>query len=150
MKRYLLLVFVLCLFSSLYSSIDIDSGDVSGVWTKENSPYNIRGDIYVQANQLLTIEPGVKVVFHGHYRLRMLNANLIAIGNVDDTIVFTMADTNGFAKGDWNEGGWNGIDFSYAADARPLLMQEMQAMGLLAGSPDAGSSVAVSCPYSIN
>lgn len=43
--------------------------------------------------------------------------------------------------------GQYGIDFSTAADARPLLMTELQAMGLLAGSPDAGSSVAVSCPY---
>ena len=40
-----------------------------------------------------------------------------------------------------------GIDFSTAADARPLLMDELKAMGLLAGSPDAGSSVAVACPY---
>lgn len=43
--------------------------------------------------------------------------------------------------------GQYGVDFSSAADARPLLMQELQAMGLLIGSPDAGSSVAVSCPY---
>lgn len=40
-----------------------------------------------------------------------------------------------------------GIDFSYAADARPLLMHELQAMGLLSGSPDAGNSVVVECPY---
>lgn len=40
-----------------------------------------------------------------------------------------------------------GIDFSTAADARPLLISELQAMGLLTGSPDAGSSVAVACPY---
>jgi len=40
-----------------------------------------------------------------------------------------------------------GVDFSSAADARPLLMREMQAMGLLTGSPDAGSSVAVAGPY---
>jgi hypothetical protein len=40
-----------------------------------------------------------------------------------------------------------GVDFSSAADARPLLMREMQAMGLLTGSPDAGSSVAVARPY---
>ena len=40
-----------------------------------------------------------------------------------------------------------GIDFGYAADARPLLMRELQAMGLLTGSPDAGGSVAVSSPY---
>ena len=40
-----------------------------------------------------------------------------------------------------------GIDFSYAADARPLLVRRLQALGLLTGSPDAGSSVAVSSPY---
>lgn len=43
--------------------------------------------------------------------------------------------------------GQYGIDFSSAVDARPLLMKELQAMGLLTGSPDAGSSVAVACPY---
>lgn len=40
-----------------------------------------------------------------------------------------------------------GINFSSAADARPLLMRALQEMGLLKGSPDAGSSVAVECPY---
>jgi hypothetical protein len=40
-----------------------------------------------------------------------------------------------------------GIDFTLAADARPSLMDELKALGLLAGSPDAGSSVAVSCPF---
>ena len=40
-----------------------------------------------------------------------------------------------------------GIDFSSAAASRPLLMRELLAMGLLTGSPDAGSSVAVACPY---
>jgi hypothetical protein len=40
-----------------------------------------------------------------------------------------------------------GISFSQAADARPMLMQELQALGLLAGSPDAGNSVAVINPF---
>jgi len=40
-----------------------------------------------------------------------------------------------------------GIDFSIAADARPMLMERLQSMGLLHGSPDAGSSVAVEIPY---
>jgi hypothetical protein len=40
-----------------------------------------------------------------------------------------------------------GIDFSNAADARPKLMEQLQSMGLLKGSPDAGSSVAVEIPY---
>ncbi|MFC2112323.1 right-handed parallel beta-helix repeat-containing protein [Bacteroidota bacterium] len=117
MKRYLLLIAILSLFSTIYSQTDITAGAVSGIWTKGNSPYNVYGDIYVQANQLLKIEPGVKVVFHGHYRLKLLNANLLAVGNIDDTIVFTVADTNGYANGIWNEGGWNGIGFSYASTA---------------------------------
>lgn len=40
-----------------------------------------------------------------------------------------------------------GVDFSTAADARPKLMKKLQSMGLLRGSPDAGSSVAVEIPY---
>ena len=40
-----------------------------------------------------------------------------------------------------------GVDFSSSAGARPLLMKELQSMGLLAGSPDAGSDVAVANPY---
>jgi len=40
-----------------------------------------------------------------------------------------------------------GINFSLAAEARPLLIAELQSLGLLAGSPDAGSSVAVTSPF---
>lgn len=40
-----------------------------------------------------------------------------------------------------------GVDFSISADARPLLIEQLQILGLLSGSPDAGSSVAVTCPF---
>lgn len=40
-----------------------------------------------------------------------------------------------------------GVNFSLAAEARPLLTAELQSLGLLAGSPDAGSSVAVTPPF---
>jgi hypothetical protein len=40
-----------------------------------------------------------------------------------------------------------GVDFANAADARPRLMEELQALGLLRGSPDAGSSASVASPY---
>ncbi|MFC2116009.1 right-handed parallel beta-helix repeat-containing protein [Bacteroidota bacterium] len=116
MNRFLIWIPAFLLCANLFSQTEIDSGDVSGVWTKENSPYNIHGDIYVQANQLLHIEGGVKVVFHGHYRLHLNHANLVAVGSREDSIVFTVADTNGFAEGEWDEGGWNGINFSYASN----------------------------------
>jgi hypothetical protein len=40
-----------------------------------------------------------------------------------------------------------GIDFSSAVDARPQLVEDLIDMGLLTGSPDAGSSVSVANPY---
>ena len=43
--------------------------------------------------------------------------------------------------------GIYGIDFTLAADARPLLMKELQSLGLLQGSPDAGGSVEVTTPF---
>ena len=40
-----------------------------------------------------------------------------------------------------------GIDFGKAKEARPALIELLKSMGLLSGSPDAGASVAVICPY---
>ncbi|MEX0288200.1 MAG: hypothetical protein AB3N14_03745 [Flavobacteriaceae bacterium] len=40
-----------------------------------------------------------------------------------------------------------GVDFTLAAEARPSLIDELQSLGLLAGSPDAGNSVAVTSPF---
>jgi hypothetical protein len=40
------------------------SGNVSGNWTLSGSPYNVTGNIQVVASQILTIEPGVEVIFH--------------------------------------------------------------------------------------
>lgn len=40
-----------------------------------------------------------------------------------------------------------GINFNDSAEARPLLVQELQAMGLITGSPDGGEHVAVNNPY---
>jgi hypothetical protein len=40
-----------------------------------------------------------------------------------------------------------GINFGEAAEARPAVMAELKSMGMLVGSPDAGRSAAVACPY---
>ena len=40
-----------------------------------------------------------------------------------------------------------GVDFGKANEARPALADRLKSMGLLSGSPDAGASVAVICPY---
>lgn len=89
---------------------NIEAGNVSGTWTKANSPYNINGEITVPNDSTLTIEPGVEVVFTGHYKFNV-QGRLLAIGTETDTIVFTINDTTGFHNLTIPDGGWHGIRF---------------------------------------
>jgi len=111
-----LCIITVCI-GSLHGQTDIPGGSVTGTWTKDNSPYKIYGDISVPANQTLIIEPGVKVIFQGHYHLSIMNADLIAVGTPSDTILFTVADTNGLANGGEDEGAWEGISFSFGSES---------------------------------
>ncbi len=77
------------------------SGNQSGVWSLSNSPYLVDGEITVQQNDSLIIEPGVKVVFLGYFRF-VVNGYLQAIGTEADSIIFT---TNNPST------GWHGIRF---------------------------------------
>ncbi|RJP75883.1 MAG: T9SS C-terminal target domain-containing protein [Candidatus Zixiibacteriota bacterium] len=81
------------------------SGNVSGVW--EADTVFVAGDVTVPAGQALTIQPGVKVLFRGHYRFSVLdNANLQAVGTEQDSIWFTAPDTTQ---------GWFGLRFQSAS-----------------------------------
>ena len=108
------LCFLILLFLSpiesqrTYAQTEIPAGDVSGTWTKANSPYNINGEITIPNNSTLTIEPGVEVVFTGHYKFNV-QGRLLAIGTETDTIVFTINDTTGFHNLTIPDGGWGGI-----------------------------------------
>ena len=65
---------------------EIPAGDVSGTWTKANSPYYINGEITIPNDSTLTIEPGVEVIFTGHY-VFFVKGRLLAIGTEQDTIL---------------------------------------------------------------
>ncbi|NOY60175.1 MAG: T9SS type A sorting domain-containing protein [Calditrichaeota bacterium] len=86
----------------------IAAGLVSGTWIKENSPYNIYGDVSVPSGGSLVIEPGVTVRFMGQYRLLIgENARLLANGTAADSIFFLADDTTK---------GWLGIHFKDSSD----------------------------------
>ena len=91
----------------------IRAGEVNGVWTKQSSPYLIKGDINIPAGNTLIIQPGVKVEFQGPYKINV-QGSINAPGTIKDSIIFTVTDTTGFSKG--NIQGWNGIRF----DRRPV------------------------------
>ena len=98
---------VLSLFATLlicnfaHAQTTVPGGNVSGTWTLAGSPYLVQGSVMVPGNQTLTIEPGVKVVFQGTFKLLVIG-RLLAIGTATDSITFTAADT---------AAGWRSIRF---------------------------------------
>jgi hypothetical protein len=93
------------LFAFFLPFLGLSQTQVSGIiptnstWTKAGSPYNISGNAQVSAGDVLTIEPGTKIVFTGDFYLRALG-NIIAVGNATDSIYFeTNSPTTKIGKG---------------------------------------------------
>jgi hypothetical protein len=80
---------------------EIPTGNVIGLWDRAKSPYRINGEITVPNGETLAIEPGVEVVFTGHYKFN-IQGRLLAVGTETDTIAFTALDP---------QGGWHGMRF---------------------------------------
>ena len=103
LRKFCLIIVSLVLFFAVkgIAQTNIPAGNVSGTWTKVNSPYHILGEITVPNGETLTIEPGVSVVFMGHYKFNA-QGRLLAIGTSSDSIKFTAENTSS---------GWHGIRF---------------------------------------
>lgn len=110
MKKLVFLIIVIVNWTLLFSQTVIPGGDVSGNWLIAGSPYLIEGEINIPVDSTLTIEPGVEVIFQGHYAL-WVYGYLEAIGTENDSISFTAVDTID---------GWAGIRFSHAPDSSHL------------------------------
>lgn len=95
--------------NSLSGQTNISGGYVSGCWEQANSPYIVNGDITVRSTKALTIEPGVQILFSGHYSFT-IKGKLLAVGTLSDTIIFSVSDTSGFSTG--AHIGWLGLKFS--------------------------------------
>ncbi|MBI9038755.1 MAG: right-handed parallel beta-helix repeat-containing protein [Bacteroidales bacterium] len=76
------------------------SGPQSGVWQAGNT-YHAIGDISVQNDDTLKIEPGVIIKFMDDYSFNICGS-LFAVGTEADTIFFTSGQANN-NPGDWNE-----------------------------------------------
>jgi len=87
----------------------IDSANIYGIWTKDGSPYLIYNDVEIPQDTSLSIEPGVQIIFQGHYKIEVFGG-LFATGNENDSIFFCINDTTGFSLVDSSVGSWNGID----------------------------------------
>jgi hypothetical protein len=100
MKNIFLITLIVSFFNFSYATI-INTPTVSGNWDLVSSPYEIYCDIEIPNGETLTIDPGVEVVFYGHYRFNV-QGRILAIGSEEENIIFRANNT---------EEGWMGIRF---------------------------------------
>lgn len=126
LKNLFLLVVVFCAAKGSYATNvqGLILGNIT--WTKANSPYIVTGDIDIDTNASLTIEPGVRVQFSGNYTI-YVDGKINAVGTDADSIIFTSGRSNPNYQ-DWNTiwirrvnqddtFKFNKCHFSYAARA---------------------------------
>ncbi len=114
----LLLVSSFCFQYSGAQTFIADSTEVSGTWSKANSPYVIEGELIVPTGSTLIIEPGVVVKFKtgteydytanidvGYFNIY---GKVLAIGTAEDSILFTR---------DGSEGNWGILFFREGSDS---------------------------------
>ena len=89
----------------------IHGGDVDGTWDIAGSPYYILGEITIPEYNTLTINSGVNVIFMGHYKF-IIEGAILASGEEEEMITFTVDDTTGFSNPATNAGGWHGLRFA--------------------------------------
>jgi len=109
MKKIVFVIASLINWILLLSQTVIPAGDVSGNWLINDSPYLIEGEIIIPNGETLIIDPGVIVEFQGHYKFNV-QGKLIAIGNQQDLIKFTVSDTTGYYNN--SHTGWHGLRFN--------------------------------------
>jgi predicted outer membrane repeat protein len=108
-RLFVLLLSILCLWGLPIPGLadTYVAGTIAGeTWTQANSPYRVIGNIQVA---LLTINPGVTVLFESNYVFEV-SGFLTAIGSAPEPIIFTR--TNG--------AGWQGIFLNNCLDGSEL------------------------------
>jgi len=141
MKKIFLLSGILLAISVLSADTHIPAGDVNGTWTSANSPYIIDGEINIQVGDELTIEPGIEVIFSGHYKFNIYG-RLLAQGTESDSIYFTAQDTTA---------GWHGLRFSdtetNGQDSSKVVYCKLEYGKAIGSNPD-NCGGAIHCSYS--
>ncbi|MCU0782834.1 MAG: hypothetical protein MUF81_02060 [Verrucomicrobia bacterium] len=101
------LTVALALVPAVCGADTLVQGDVSGAWTKANSPYRMIDNCTVSAANTLTIQPGVTVKIDAGYSLNVYG-QIIAAGLPADRIIF---------KSRWPSNYWNQIFIQHGGGA---------------------------------
>ncbi|MEI7595898.1 MAG: right-handed parallel beta-helix repeat-containing protein [Bacteroidota bacterium] len=114
MKRiihYILLFFFFLTNTCLtYSQVNYIGGFISSDTTWNSDTVKVIDGIFINENVTLSIEPGTYIEFQNFFGITV-HGRLIAKGNINDSITFSIKDTTGYSNGSINNGGWSGISF---------------------------------------
>ena len=110
MKIIVIIISLLLIYVIIFADTHIPAGNVSGIWEFSNSPYIIDGEINIIVDNTLEIDPGVQVIFSGHYKFNVYG-RLLAEGTENDTIIFSVSDTTGYSTFYSTTGSWHGLRF---------------------------------------
>ncbi len=91
----------------------VPGGKVNGLWTAENAPYYVDGDLKIEAGSALSIEPGVKVLMRGPYKIEV-EGRILAKGDCGKEIVFTRSNP---------VVTWDGFDYFNTHSVSPSIFQ---------------------------
>jgi parallel beta-helix repeat protein len=92
--------FLICA-ATVFADTNVSGSITSNTtWAVSGSPYIVTGDVTVNSNVTLTIDPGVTVKFNNGRQLSV-NGTLSAVGTGTSPIVFTSSSATPSA-GDWN------------------------------------------------
>jgi len=101
--RFLIIIAIFSFFCiGLFADTTVPAGTVTGNWTAAGSPYQVMGDINIPSGSVLSVGPGVEVIFNGTYKLDVLG-QIVCIGEEANEITFTAQDTLN---------GWQAIRFT--------------------------------------
>lgn len=127
MKKIFAILLIFCAFT-MHAQTMYVSGNQCGTWRGE---VRLVGDVLVENDTVLIIEPGTSIISERYFEITVLG-RLYAIGDENNRISFTVADTTGYANYEvYNKGGWKGLtlaksneiklsycDFSYGKTER--------------------------------
>ena len=95
------------LSATLAGASTIVSGNVSGTWTKNGSPYIVTGNVTVPSGQTLTLQPGATVIIGQSLRVDVLGS-ISAVGTAANRITIRGANASLY---------WDTIAVNYGSGA---------------------------------
>ena len=107
MKKIALVLLIFCAFA-MHAQVTQVSGNQSGEWSGE---IHLTDNVIIPIEETLTVNPGTNVISDGYFEITVLG-NLIALGEEESRITFTVADTTGYSNYDEAAAGaWKGLYF---------------------------------------